>query len=146
MGTGDRSNSAADHRSITRELVPTGFYRANKKARVFLDDKGKASSLLNNAIAKAARSKTSLGDVWDDLLTLFRLLRNWITGGYRDVSVNTMLLVVTAVLYFVMPLDVIPDFVPALGFMDDVAMILFVLNSIRAEFDKFANWEQANKG
>jgi uncharacterized membrane protein YkvA (DUF1232 family) len=129
----------------SRELIPTGFYRTRRRARNYLNDRSKASNLLAKASAKASGSRSSLAGVWDDLMLLFRFLGTWITGSYRDVSVNTMLLVITAILYFVMPLDVIPDFTLGIGFMDDVALIMFVLHSIKAELDKFVSWEKANE-
>jgi uncharacterized membrane protein YkvA (DUF1232 family) len=140
-----RAKLLTPHHVIPRELTPTGFYRTRERARDYLNDQGKASRLLTKAISKAASSKASLGEAWEGLLILFRLLRNWITGDYRDVGIDTMLLVMAATLYFVMPIDAVPDFIPALGFIDDVAFILFVLNCVRAELDKFAGWEKTNR-
>ena len=128
-----------------RELVPSGFYGVTRRARDYLDDPGRASSLLTQAITKASSSKASLSEIWDDLMALIRLLRAWITGGYRDVPTNTMLLVTAAILYLVMPVDGVPDFVPALGFVDDVALILFVLKSIRLELESFLSWERSGE-
>jgi uncharacterized membrane protein YkvA (DUF1232 family) len=49
---------------------------------------------------------------------------------------------VAAILYFISPLDVIPDFIPGVGYVDDVAVIAWVLNSIAHDLDDFRAWEQ----
>ena len=45
------------------------------------------------------------------------------------------------VLYFLMPIDVIPDVLIGLGFVDDAAVIAWVMNSVGPELGKFRQWE-----
>jgi uncharacterized membrane protein YkvA (DUF1232 family) len=54
-------------------------------------------------------------------------------------------MVVGALLYFITPLDVIPDLIPALGFTDDAALVLWVYKNIREDIEKFRQWEMAKK-
>ena len=49
-------------------------------------------------------------------------------------------LVVAALLYFLSPLDVIPDFLGAVGFTDDAAVVLFVLSAIKNEINIYRDW------
>lgn len=97
---------------------------------------------MRRAGEKAAEKRNALKDVWDGLMSLIRLLKAWIAGDYRGVSWQTMLLVTTAILYFVMPFDVIPDFIAAWGFLDDAAVIGYVLAALRDEVARFVLWEQ----
>ena len=128
-------------KTTAEELVPTGFYGASKNAETYLQDEDKAADLLHKARLKAERTPGALAGVWEDLQTLFRMLKTWISGDYRGTSWQTILLVITAILYFVMPLDVIPDFIAALGFVDDVAVIAYIVSTIREELETFAEWE-----
>ncbi len=52
-----------------------------------------------------------------------------------------ILLVVAALLYFLSPLDTIPDFLGAIGFTDDAAVVLFVLNAIKNEISHYRDWQ-----
>jgi uncharacterized membrane protein YkvA (DUF1232 family) len=131
--------------NTTEELVPTGFHNTRSKAESYLTDKTKAEDLLRRAIRKATHPSGSLAGVWDDLQVLFRLLKQWISGDYSGASWQTMLLVITAILYFVIPLDVVPDFIFVFGFLDDVAIIAYIASTIREEIEAFKVWEKSRQ-
>ena len=76
----------------------------------------------------------------DELQTLIYLLRDWSKGTYSNVPPHTILLVVAALLYFLSPLDAIPDFLGAVGFTDDAAVVLFVLSAIKNEIRLYRDW------
>ncbi|HJN51512.1 MAG: YkvA family protein [Pseudomonadales bacterium] len=123
------------------QKAPVGFRTAKRKAQAYLENREKAAALLRKASEKATQKKAALEGVWEDLMALFRLLKAWIGGDYQGVSWQTILLVLTAVLYFVVPLDVIPDFIAMLGFFDDAAIIAYVVHAIKEELDAFLKWE-----
>ena len=50
---------------------------------------------------------------------LLRMIRAHYSGKYTAFGRATLLLIVVAVVYFVIPTDIIPDFLPAIGFSDD---------------------------
>jgi uncharacterized membrane protein YkvA (DUF1232 family) len=76
----------------------------------------------------------------DDLQTLIALLRDWSKGKYSNVPPRTILFVVAALLYFLSPIDTIPDFLGAIGFTDDAAVVLFVLSAIKNEMNLYKDW------
>lgn len=87
--------------------------------------------------ADSAGGATSpLSGVIEDLKTMFDLLRAVARGDYR-LRKETLILIAGAVLYFVIPIDVIPDFVPVAGFIDDAAVIAWVVKTCKAEIDLF---------
>jgi len=52
-----------------------------------------------------------------------------------------MVLVTVGILYFVMPIDLIPDFIPVVGFVDDAGVIWAVVKQIKTDLDNFLAWE-----
>lgn len=79
----------------------------------------------------------------DRFFVLGRLIKAYALGQYRDVPWRTILLIVAAVIYFVNPLDLIPDIIPLTGLTDDFAVLLWVYNSVSNEIEKFLAWEKA---
>ncbi len=75
---------------------------------------------------------------------LGRLIKAYALGHYREVPWKTILLIVAAVIYFVNPLDLIPDLVPLTGLTDDFAILLWVYNTVSNEIDKFLRWEKSH--
>lgn len=86
--------------------------------------------------------KESLGNYVEDLKTLMRLLASWISRKYTGVSTQTIVYTILAVVYFVTPTDFVPDFIFGLGFMDDIAVISWVLEKIKNDLNNFKSWEK----
>lgn len=126
------------------EGEPILFGQARKKAEEYATDQNKVSGLLDDAQRKAERNRDRLSETLDSLQSLFRLIRAWLAGRYNIVPWRTIVLSIAAILYFVNPLDVIPDFLPMFGFLDDAGVLAFVLQSIRKDLDRFLDWERVN--
>lgn len=74
---------------------------------------------------------------------LGRLVKAYALGQYRAVPWKTILLIVAAIIYFVNPLDMVPDIIPLTGLTDDFAVLLWVYNSVSNEIEKFLDWEKS---
>ena len=82
-------------------------------------------------------------DTWPYLMAMIRLIRDYQRAEYRDISEANLQIIVAAILYFVSPFDVIPDYVPILGHIDDAFVISLALKSVRMDLDTFMAWETA---
>lgn len=82
-------------------------------------------------------------DVKEKFFTLGRMIKAYAAGDYREIPWKTLLLIGAAVIYFVNPLDLIPDVVPALGLTDDLGILMMVYKSAQIEVDKFLAWEKS---
>jgi len=121
------------------------FGKEKRRAKEYVNDTQKAAELVREAIEKANRNKGALKKLWSKLSTLFRLVKAWGKGEYKDVSTKTIIWVIAAIIYFVNPFDVVPDFITGVGYLDDAAIILFVINSVSHDLDKFLKWERSRK-
>lgn len=79
----------------------------------------------------------------EKFFVLGRLIKAYALGHYREVPWKTILLIVAAILYFLNPLDMVPDIIPLTGLTDDFAVLLWVYNSVSNEIEKFLTWEKA---
>lgn len=98
--------------------------------------------LVRDAYERMTAHSSVLSAVWADLRTMMRLLLRWASRSYRQVSWTPLVVIVGALIYFVTPLDAIPDALGAIGFVDDVTVIRTAVQSIRDELRQFRAWEQ----
>jgi uncharacterized membrane protein YkvA (DUF1232 family) len=96
-------------------------------------------------LAEAAAG-TGSESVLDDLRATWRMIRAYLRGDYRDVRLRSVLAVVTGVLYFLSPIDLIPDLFLLLGFTDDVVVVSLVFTVLRQELSGFRAWERHRAG
>jgi uncharacterized membrane protein YkvA (DUF1232 family) len=101
-------------------------------------------STLTQALGKAYAKRSILYKIFEDFLLLFRLVRAWVLGDYKEVPRKTIFWAVIAILYFLSPLDFIPDLFPG-GYIDDITVISFVLKKIKDDLEKFSGWEKEKK-
>ena len=120
---------------------PPGFAQAQREGESWARDKNKTKQLVQDALSKAYKNRKQLKAIWNDLMALCRMLKAWSKGDYRSVPWKTIVLSVATIIYFLNPLDLAPDFIPGIGYLDDAVVLGFVVNSIRNELDKFLRWE-----
>lgn len=119
--------------------------KAEAEAAELLDKPQLASQMVRRARDRLAVHRGRLAKVKDELDTLIRLASAWATGRYRKLPVSTLMAVLAALVYFLMPLDSIPDFIWALGFIDDIAVITNVFRLFRNDIQAFRDWEASQE-
>lgn len=90
--------------------------------------------------------RDSLGKNIEDLKTLIRMAKAWSSRRYRKVSTQTIVYTIAAIIYFVTPTDFMPDFLLGLGFLDDIAVIRWVIGQIKDDLEGFKAWEEGKIG
>jgi uncharacterized membrane protein YkvA (DUF1232 family) len=113
----------------------------NNEALGYIDNPKRTLGLLNKAIKKANDKKGNLGEAWEKLQLFFELVKSYSKGEYKDVSTSTIVTVLGAILYFVSPLDFVPDFIVGLGIFDDAAVIGYTLKKLSGELEDFQQWK-----
>lgn len=122
--------------------IPPMFKRFKKRAAKIINNPGKLLDELAQADSKVEAQGNVIKKFVEDLKLLIRLVRAWSKGSYKDVPVTTIILAVAAIIYFVSPVDAIPDWIPVIGYLDDAAVVAFVIASIQDDLVKFREWEK----
>lgn len=125
-------------------MVYWGMGTLLRRARRLIKNPEELLKIVAQGLAKAYSKRTVLVKIFEDFLQLFRLVKAWVLGEYKEVPRATILWAVLAILYFLSPIDAILDIFPG-GYIDDIAMISFVLGRIKPDLDKFAVWERKKK-
>lgn len=93
--------------------------------------KKKASKLNFDKFSKLIRQLT---------LSL-QMLKDYKTKTYQNIPWRTIALVVAAILYFINPFDIIPDFIPFLGYTDDAIAFAAIFKSAQTDLQDYCIWK-----
>jgi len=118
--------------------------KAAQKAREIVHDNERLRNLLVNVRHKLAETESvsTLVEKAKELINiLVRMVKSWLTGQYKELPWRTLFLLVIGLVYFMMPLDLIPDFIPLAGLLDDFSIIIWISNSVKTDIIAFREWE-----
>ncbi|MBT2683648.1 YkvA family protein [Bacillus sp. ISL-37] len=121
-----------------------GYKKFESKAKEYIKKPEKTDVLLKDAGKKADDHKGSLSEIWDNLQLLFDLVGAWRRGEYRKIPTRSIVTIIASIIYFVSPIDLIPDFLIGLGIVDDAAVIGFVLKQISVDLERFRIWRESH--
>ena len=108
-----------------KRISKTDLKKVLQKAQVIID--------------KAKKNET-LGKVIGDITTLIELVRDYVKGNYREVPWYSLSAIAFTLLYIFNPLDLIPDFIPGLGMIDDAAVVALCLKMVSKDIVKYREW------
>lgn len=111
------------------------------RAEKLSGDRERITSFVKKVLEKLKENNVALNQIFNDVNTLIRLVSSWANGSYKSIPVSTIISIIAALIYLVSPVDIIPDFIPGIGYIDDIAVILFVIKSIKTDLNNFLQWE-----
>lgn len=110
----------------------------NKAHSIFEDN-----SKLNNLLMKVKgilNENSELDGIINDIKLLIQLIKDYKNHNYREVSKNSIIMIIISLIYLVNPMDLIPDFLVG-GFIDDAAVIAYVLKKLQIELSHYKKWK-----
>ena len=96
-------------------------------------------------IKKLFKRVRVLAKYCNDLCEIFELLRDRITGVYRETPWKTIAALTGALIYVLSPIDLILDFIPGIGFLDDALVIGLAIRLALPDLEKYRAWKTACK-
>ncbi len=121
--------------------MPSGFSAYLRRGAQLLSNPNGLKRLVVQAAKKLNGSGSEkIKAVGEQLALLIDLLKAYIAGDYRDISTQAIASVAGAIIYFVVPLDGVPDFLFGWGFIDDAAVISYVIAQLGTELESFKQW------
>lgn len=77
------------------------------------------------------------------MLLLFAVSKDYVNGDYTEIPKRSIIAIVGGLVYFLSPIDVVPDFVPVLGFIDDIFVLNLVYKQVLKDLEKYKIWKES---
>jgi len=117
---------------------------ALNSAKAYVKNPERLRDLVTEAMKKAlSLPHSTFKDTIVYLQVMLRLIRAYYRGEYRAVPTTTLLIIIAALIYLLDPVDLLPDWIPAFGFIDDAFILTLALRRTREAIDQFLAWESA---
>ncbi len=121
------------------------FKKYQQKAAEVLKDNKRVQSLLNSTrkkLTEVLENNDRLKEFSEKIYVMIRMVKAQLSGEYREFPWRTLAMIVGALIYFVTPLDMIPDIIPILGLTDDISIVYWIYKSVQEDIEKFEMWER----
>ena len=130
--------------SFLTSVIQQYYPATAEKIKILIESNVLLEKLAVAVYEKIESSVQKYADIASRLNVLTRLTKAWRNKEYTEVSYVTVFLSVAILLYFVSPIDLVPDFIPIVGGLDDVLLLGFLLKMIDKEIKRFLTWEKEN--
>ena len=121
--------------------IPAIFEKYRQQASRIFQDQDKVQSLLSD-VDRHLKGLPWIGKKLKQVPLFLSMLNHYYHKDYQQVPVGTILAALAALLYFVYPLDVIPDFIPFVGYIDDAAILAFCYKNIEKDLKRYQKWRK----
>lgn len=121
------------------------FRKSGEKARRMITDKERLKNLVSEVGRKMVdelQNKLGTEKIREKLQVFVRMVKFYLKGEYKIIPWKALISIIAALIYFITPFDLIPDFIPVTGLIDDFTVILWVFKSFESEIDDFLKWEK----
>lgn len=125
------------------EETQKAYNKSYAKAQEIVDQPDKLEKLLTK-LEKKLKDFPVVGDAFTYLPKMGLMIQSYIKGEYKEIPLGTIISVVAGILYFVSPFDLIPDFLPGVGHLDDAAVIALCLKKCQGDIDEYMAWRVAS--
>lgn len=119
------------------------FKDLKEKANEILGENEDLKRLIENSIRKIKENEV-FNAISEDLKLSIDLLSDYNRGVYKDISKNSLLILIGGFIYLISPIDLIPDFLPG-GFLDDAAIFIYTFKKLEIELEKYKKWKNSSE-
>lgn len=116
-------------------LLESGYGEAEK----VINDSDALENLLQRLEEKLKMVPVA-GDALSNVPVLVSMVRSYASKEYTDPPLGTMIAIVSALIYFLSPIDLVPDSIPVLGYADDAAVLAACLTMVQSDADDYKKW------
>lgn len=136
------------------ELIMDNYYITDEEAKKQLESGyGEAEKILNDPdklekflqrLEKKLETVPLVGKKLSHVPAMVSLIKSYARKEYTKLPLGTGFAIVSALIYFLSPIDLIPDVLPGLGHIDDALVIEICWNFVEDDVEEYMRWREAN--
>ena len=128
--------------NLSEEQVKEALESGYAQSEALLNDKDESDNFLYR-LEQKINDMPFVGKKFSMIPVMISLVKNYVQGKYTTVPYGTILAVLSALVYFLSPIDIIPDFIPLAGYLDDMAVLGLCMNMVSIDIETYEKWRQA---
>lgn len=129
---------------FSEEELKKALHANEQEAQALIDNPDKWAQFKEKleAFIRKAYKLPVIGGLIDDIVSMGQMVDSYVKKEYRDVPVTSIISAAGALIYVLSPIDLIPDAIPIVGYIDDAAVILLVLKlGVGHDLEKYKSWQ-----
>ena len=128
--------------NLSEDQVKGALESGYGQSEALLNDKDELDNFLQR-LEQKINDMPFVGKKFSMIPVMISLVKNYVQGKYTTVPYETILAVLSALVYFLSPIDIIPDFIPLAGYLDDMAVLGLCMNMVSIDIETYEKWRQA---
>ena len=92
---------------------------------------------------KIDKAYPALKSALKNVRVLYSIFKDAVNGNYK-LPPASVAMIGGGLLYFILPTDLIPDFIPVVGYLDDLAVLTTIMNTLGKEINEYRVWRKSN--
>lgn len=129
--------------AFSEEQAEEELEKGYELAAATLNNPDEVERLLQR-IEKKLKKISFVGDKLAAIPIMASLVRSYLKKDYTDIPAGSILAIISALLYFVSPIDIIPDSIPFLGYFDDAAVVSACWKLVNSDIEEYEAWRKEN--
>ncbi len=129
-----KSEAQIDKRKLKKEITEKAIHVSENDVKDIVKRE-------NELARKLKKVPGTFSKIINQVFLLLDMIKNYSRGEYKNIPWYTIAMSTAALLYFLNPVDIIPDFIPFLGFVDDAFVIGFVIKAIQKDLKKYCDFK-----
>ncbi len=131
-------------KELSEEQAKIEYEKGCKEAEKLLENPDKLEELLQK-LEKKLKIIPLVGNTFSIVPTLISLVRSYVKKEYTEIPLGSIVGIISALIYILSPIDLIPDGVPGIGYLDDTTVLLICLKAgAEDDIKEYQKWRDDN--
>ena len=128
--------------NLSEDQVKEALESGYGQSEALLNDKDELDNFLYR-LEQKINDMPFVGKKFLMIPVMISLVKHYVQRKYTTVPYGTILAVLSALIYFLSPIDIIPDFIPLAGYLDDMAVVGLCMNMVKIDIETYDKWRQS---